>query len=118
MKSLNDLQNRVPNLNSKLEIGDEIKPLSEFENATVVFDDILGSSNSRYVDQFFFRGRHNDLDIYYFSQSYFDLRKKTIRNKSNKIILFNQTLKDVEQIDRDVAGYDMCYDEFEKLCRK
>ena len=30
------------------EISDEIKPLSEYKNVIIVFDDILGSSNSRY----------------------------------------------------------------------
>ena len=100
------------------EISDEIRPLNEYENGIIVFDDILGSSNSRFIDQFFIRGRHNNLDIYYLSQSYFDLPKRTIRNISNKIILFNQTLKDYEHIYRDVAGYDMNYDEFKELCRK
>ena len=80
------------------EISDEIKPLNEYENGIIVFDDILGSSNSRFIDQFFIRGRHNNLDIYYLSQSYFDLPKRTKRNNSNKIILFNQTLKDLEHI--------------------
>ena len=28
------------------EISDEIKPLNEYENAVIVFDDILSSSNS------------------------------------------------------------------------
>ena len=100
------------------EINDEIKPLNEYENGIIVFDDILGSSNSRFIDQFFIRGRHNNLDIYYLSQSYFDLPKITIRNNSNKIILFNQTLQDIEHIFRDVAGYDMNCDEFKELCRK
>ena len=87
--------------NSKIKIkkiGDEIKPLNEYENSIVVFDDIFSSLNSRFRDQFFIRGRHNNLDIYYLSQSYFDLPKRTIRNISNKIILFNQTLKDIEHI--------------------
>ena len=107
--------------NSKIkikEITDEINHLNEYENGIIVFDDILGSSNSRFIDQFFIRGRHNNLDIYYLSQSYFDLPKRTIRNNSNKIILFNQTLKDIEHIYRDVAGYDMNYDEFKELYRK
>ena len=107
--------------NSKIkikEISDEIRPLNEYENGIIVFDDILGSSNSRFIDQFFIRGRHNNLDIYYLSQSYFDLPKRTIRNNSNKIIFFNQTLKDIEHIYRDVAGYDMNHDEFKELCRK
>ena len=46
------------------EITDEIKPLNEYENGIIVFDDILGSSNSRFIDQLFIRGRHNNLDIY------------------------------------------------------
>ena len=107
--------------NSKIkikEISDQIKPLNEYENGIIVFDDVLGSTNSRFIDQFFIRGRHNNLDFYYLSQSYFDLPKRTIRNNSNKIILFNQTLKDIEHIYRDVAGYDMHYDEFKDLCRK
>ena len=100
------------------EIGDEIKSLNEYENGVIVVDEVLGSSNSRFIDQFFIRGRHNNLDIYYLSQSYFDLPKRTIRKNSNKIILFHQTLKDIDHINRDVAGYDMSYDEFEELCGK
>ena len=109
------------NSNSKIkikEINDEIKPLNEYEKGIIVFDDILGSSNSRFIDHLFIRGRHNNLDIYYLSQSYFDLPKRTIRNNKIKNILFNQTLKDIEHIYRDVAGYDMNYDEFKDLCRK
>ena len=67
--------------NSKIkikEISNEIKPLNEYENGIIVFDDVLGSSNSRDIDQSFIRGRHNNLDIYYLSQSYFDLPKRTI----------------------------------------
>ena len=107
--------------NSKIknkEKCDEIKPLNEYENGIIVFDDILGSSNSRYIDQFFIRGRHNTLDIHFLSQSYFNLPERTIRNNSNKFILFNHTLKDFEHIYRNVAGYDMNYDEFKELCRK
>ena len=100
------------------ETSNEINPLNEYENGIIVFDDFLGSSNSRFIDEFFIRGRHNNLDIYYLSQSYFDLPKRTIRNNSKKVFLFNQTLKDIEHIYRDVAGYDMNYDEYKELCRK
>ena len=44
--------------------------------------------------------------------------KRTIRNISNKIILFNQTLKDIEHIYRNVAGYDINYDDFKDLFGK
>ena len=47
--------------NSKIkikEIGEEFKALSEYKNAIVVSDDILGSTNSQYIDQFYKGGRH------------------------------------------------------------
>ena len=95
-----------------------MKPLNAYENAIINFDNTLGSSNSRYIDQFFMRRRQKILDIYYLPQSYFDLPERTIRNNSNKIILFNQTLKHTKNIYRDVGGYDMSYDQTKKLCRK
>ena len=92
------------------------KSIQDFQNCCVVFD--MLDSNQKQIDPFFTRGRHNDLDVYYLSQSYFDLPKRTIRNNSNIIILFQQTLKDVEHIYRDIAGFDMSYDEFKSLCRE
>ena len=66
----------------------------------------------------FTRGRHTFCDVCYLSQSYFDVPKKNIRNNSNIIIIFQQTLKDVEEIYRDIAGFDMSYDEFKSFCRE
>ena len=83
-----------------------------------IFDVILGSTNNKNIEQFFTTGWHIIQKIYYLSQSNFDLPKRTIRNNSNKIILSNQTLKDFENIYRDVGGYDMSYNEFEHFCRK
>ena len=100
------------------EIGDERKPLNQYESAIIVFDDVLGSSSSRDIDQFYIGGWNNSLDLYYLSQSYFDLPKRTIRIISNKIFLFNQTLKDFENIYRDVGSYGISYDEIKQICRK
>ena len=68
------------------------------KKSVIVFDDILGSSKCNCIDQFFKRGRHNKLDIYYLSQPYFDLPKRTIGDSSNKIVLFIQTVKDRKHI--------------------
>ena len=115
---------RSPEQYNKIEIEDVSveedlgdKSIQEFQNCCVVFDDML-DSNQKLIDPFFTRGRHNDLDVYYLSHSYFDLPKRTIRNNSNNIILFQQTLKDVEHIYRDIAGFDMSNDEFKSLCRE
>ena len=114
---------RSPEQYNKIEIDVSVdedledKSIQDFQNCCVVFDDML-DSNQKLIDPFFTRGRHNDLDVYYLSHSYFDLPKRTIKNNSNIIILFQQTLKDVEHIYRDIAGFDMSYDEFKELCRE
>ena len=89
----------------------ENRTIQGFQNCCNVLDDML-DSNQKLIVPFFTRGRHNDLEVYYLSQSYFNLPKRTIRNNSNIIILFQQTLKDVEHIYRDFASFDMSYDEF------
>ena len=47
-------------------ISEEIKSLNEYENDTIVFDDISGTPNSKYIDQFFIRGMHYSFDIFLF----------------------------------------------------
>ena len=49
---------------------------------------------------------------------YFVSPKCTKRDNSNKILLVNQSLKGIENIYRDVAGYDMSNDVFKQLCRE
>ena len=95
----------------------EDRTIQDLKNCCVVFDDML-DSNQRLIDPFFTRGRHNLCDVYYLSQSFFVLPKRTIRMNSNIIILYRQSLRDVEHIHRDIAGFDMSYDEFKELCKE
>ena len=102
--------NQYPNI--KAQITDEIQPLENYGNSTVVFDDMLLSKQESNIDLFFFiRGRHIIIDIYYISQSYFHLPKNTIRKNSNIIISFKQTLRDIILISHDIAGLDMNLEE-------
>ena len=66
----------------------------------------------------FIGGQLEISDISYRSQSYFVSPKRTKRNNSNKNILFNQTLKDIEINHRNLGFYDMDYYEFEQICRR
>ena len=100
-----------------IEVEENVGDLEEYRGCCVVFDDML-DSNQKFIDPFFTRGRHKLCDVDYLCQSYFDAPKKTVRNNSNIIILFQQTLKAVEHIHRDIAGFDMSYEEFKSLCRE
>ena len=60
--------NQYPNI--KAQISNEIQPLENYENNTVVFDEMLLSKQEINIDLFFTRGRHQKIDVYYISQSY------------------------------------------------
>ena len=95
----------------------EIKPINKYKGSVVIFDDMLGARNSSQIDEFFTRGRHEDLDVYYIRQSYFALPRQSIRNNSDRLILFKQTLGDVQCMYQDNGAFDMLYDEFKEMCR-
>ena len=79
---------------------------------------MLLSKQESNIDPFFTRGRHQIIDLYYTSRSYFHIPKKTIRNLSNMIILFKQTLRDNMILFHDIAGLDKNLEEWKQLCRK
>ena len=79
------LLTQYPNI--KAQTSDKIQPLNEYANSTVVFDDMFLSKQESNNNLFFTRGRYQNIDIYYISQSNFHLPKNTIRNKSNLIFL-------------------------------
>ena len=78
---------------------------------------MLGTRNSSEIDEVCTWGRHEDLDVQYTSQSYFALPRQSIRNNSGKLILFKQTLRDVQSMYYDIGAFDVIYDEFMKRCR-
>ena len=59
---------------------------------------MLGARNSSEIDEVFTRGRHENLDVYYISQSCFGLSSQSIRNNSDRLVLFKQTIRDVESM--------------------
>ena len=109
---------RSPNQYPNYKTSNEIKPINKYKGSVVIFDDMLGAKNSSQIDEFFTRGRHEDLDNYYISQSYFGLPRQSIRNNSDRLLLFKQTLRDVQSMYYDIGAYDMNYDEFKQMCHK
>ena len=108
---------RSPNQYPDHKTSNEIKPINKYKGSVVIFDDMLGARNSFQIDEFFTRGRHEDLDVYYISQSYFALPRQSIRNNSDRLILFKQSLRDVQSMYHDIGAFDMIYDEFKEMCR-
>ena len=89
---------RCPNQYPNYKTSTDIKPINKYKGSVVIFDDMLWAKNSSQIDEFFTKGRHEDLDVYYISQSYFALPRQSIRNNSDRLILFKQTLRDVQSM--------------------
>ena len=106
----------ITNLDITIEEDFDNKTIEDYKGSIIVFDDML-DSNQKLIDPFFTRGRHRDCDVYYLVQSYFDLPKRTIRNNLNIVVLLKQTLKDVENLYCDIAGFDMSFDEWKIICK-
>ena len=107
--------NRSPNQYPNYMTSTEFKPINKYKVSVVIFDDMLGARNSSQIDEFFTTGRHENLDVYYNSQSYFGLPTQSNRNNSERLNLFKQTLRDVQNMYYDIGAYDKKYDELKEI---
>ena len=107
---------RSPSQYPQYESSQEISTIDDYKDCVVIFDDML-DHNQKEMCPFFTRGRHENIDVFYLSQRYFEL-PLIIRDNSNIIILFKQTAKTVQNLYNDIAGFDMSYNEFKNLCRE
>ena len=67
---------RSPNQYPNYKTSTDIKPINKYKGSVVIFDDMLGARNSSQIDEFFRRGRDENSDVYYLSQSFLVYRDK------------------------------------------
>ena len=92
--------------------------LNPNEKNLLVLDDIMTGPQSK-AEDYYTRGRHNNVTVFYISQSYFRLPRQTIRENSNFLVLFPQDEKNLRHIYEDRCSADthvVSYDLFKKLC--
>ena len=69
---------RSPNHYPNYKTSNQIKQIDKYKGSVVIFNDMLVARNSSRIVQFFTRARHEDLDIYYFSQRFLVCRVKAL----------------------------------------
>ena len=89
---------------------------SDEKNLLILDDCFLGSQNK--AEAYYTRGRQNNCDTFYISQSYFRLPRHSVRENSNFIVLFPQDAKNLQHIFADHCEGDMTLNEFKQFCRK
>ena len=67
---------RSPNQYPNYKTSNEYKPINKYKSSVVITDNILGVQNKSQTNVFYTSGRHEDLEVYYISQSY--LFKQTL----------------------------------------
>ena len=82
----------------------------------MVFDDLMLSKQNTCED-YYVRGRHNNVDCFYLCQNYFRLPRQSIRENANFICLFHQDTKNLDHIRRDHCS-DLTKEQFEELCEQ
>ncbi|EFP09655.1 hypothetical protein CRE_21849 [Caenorhabditis remanei] len=66
----------------------------------IIFDDLMLEKQNK-IEQYYTRGRHNNIDCFYISQNYIKLPKNTIRENANFFIIFAQDKLNLDYIYRD-----------------
>ena len=79
---------------------------------------MLGAPNSSQINEFFTRGRNESSDVHYISKSFFGLPKQSIRNNSDRLILFKQVFRDVESMYSGIEANDLKDFELNEMCLK
>jgi len=77
------------------ETDEEIKNPNELDSETnhiMIFDDVM-LDDQKTIKEYFCRGRHNNVNVFYLCQSLFKIEKHCIRDNANVFILFNQDTK-------------------------
>jgi len=100
------------------EADDEIQNPSELDknkNHVMIFDDVM-MSNQDVIKDYFCRGRHNNVNVFYLCQSLHKIAKHCIRDNANMFILFRQDDKTLKYFHETHISGDMPFIEFKEFC--
>ena len=115
-KEIKDKSDVQYNFYQSAEDVPDLRELSSEKETLMVFDHLLLEKQNT-CESYYVRGRHSNVDCFYFAQNYFKLPRQTIRENANMICLFPQDLKKLNHIFDDHVASDMTKEEFRQLCK-
>ena len=81
----------------------------------MVFDDVMLSDQTK-IKEYFCKGRHSNVNIFYLCQSLHKIAKHCIRENANVFILFHQDDKTLKYFHETHISGDMDFKEFKEFC--
>lgn len=100
------------------ENDEEIKNPKELDpeaNHIMIFDDVMLSDQNT-IKEYFCKGRHNNVNVFYLCQSLLKISKHCIRDNANIFILFHQDVKTLKYFHEMHVSGDMDFKEFKAFC--
>ena len=89
--------------------------LDRSKNHIMVFDDVM-CNDQTVIKDYFCRGRHNNVNVFYLCQSLHKIAKHCIRENANLFILFRQDDKTLKYFHETHCSGDMGFEEFKNFC--
>ena len=97
---------------------EEIKDPAELDKTQshiMIFDDVMNADQTK-IKEYFCRGRHNNVNVFYLCQSLHKIAKHCIRENANVFILFKQDDKTLKYFHETHVSGDMDFKEFKTFC--
>jgi Poxvirus A32 protein len=117
-KLLSDKTNHTIKIAHFFDADSEIKNPSELDkekNHIMIFDDVMNQDQA-VIKDYFCRGRHNNVNVFYLCQSLHKIAKHCIRENANMFILFRQDDKTLKYFYETHISGDMDFVEFKNFC--
>ena len=93
------------------------KNLDKNQSHIMIFDDVMNADQS-VIKEYFCRGRHNNVNVFYLCQSLHKIQKHCIRENANVFVLFHQDDKTLKYFYETHISGDMEFKEFKEICDK
>src|SRR6267154_2682815 len=90
------------------------KELDPKINHIIIFDDVMLKDQTK-IKEYFCRGRHNNVNVFYLCQSLHKIAKHCIRENANMFILFKQDDKTLKYFHETHISGDMDFKEFKSF---
>jgi len=103
------------NMHTFFDKDNVIPPEEVLPNSIFIMDDVINEKQN-VIRDYFTRGRHNKIDIFYLAQSYSKVPKQLIRDNTNLIVLFKQDETNLKHVYNEHCSSDMTYPEFKNFC--
>jgi hypothetical protein len=117
-KFVQDKTGKVLKIAHFLEADEEIvdpSTLDKTKNHIMIFDDVM-LKDQTVIKEYFCKGRHNNVNVFYLCQSLHKIAKHCIRENANIFILFKQDDKTLKYFHETHISGDMDFKEFKSFC--